>query len=353
MSDVYQSIQNVEKSQIIYTNVADIKLIPQSSDAKIVDIKVKLRSQTMNISRQFKPKNATTIRTLHSCLLNMFLLEFERILKDDAILPMIGNLWQFLPSICPCQSPDCTKLSHLSAPYTKQNQLNKYFIRSEEIKQEFIRNASRILDWIFRRSKCLNEEPENLAVLEDAVEQIKAKKTKQLLKHSMKTYILKWISFSFSDENQRNDLASVHDHGCNKFFKFMIGTLINCPFLEDENFEEKTVPLRQYLQFGNIIQASFNFITKNHKARVKKVNCLCCVCLSSFSPEDIEFVFLKNFITQVKTQKIEKNIVKIRNFLDCINKDSLNFFKLNSAELEDFALEIQNASDILLSGKCY
>ena len=104
----------------------------------------------------------------------------------------------------------------------------------------------------------------------------------------------------------------VHDSNSNKFLKFVIQTLFNCPFLEDENFEERTVPLRQYLQFGNIIQASFNFITKNHKARVKKVNCLCCVCLSSFSPEDIEFVFLKNFVQQIKKQKIKKNIVKIR-----------------------------------------
>ena len=106
-------------------------------------------------------------------------------------------------------------------------------------------------------------------------------------KNSLKIYILKWISFSFLEEEQKTDHISVHDDDTNKFIKFFIGTLSNCPFLEDENFEGKTVPLRQYLHFGNIIQASFNFITKNHKAREKKVNCMCCVCLSSFSPEDI------------------------------------------------------------------
>ena len=84
MSDVYQSIQNVEKSQIIYTNVADIKLIPETSEAKIGDIKVKLRSQTMNVARQFQTKNASTIRTLHSILLNMFLLEFVTIIKEKS-----------------------------------------------------------------------------------------------------------------------------------------------------------------------------------------------------------------------------------------------------------------------------
>ena len=353
VSEVYHSLQNQEKSQIIYTNVADIKLIPNTSEAKIVDIKVKLRSQTMNISRQFNPKNAATVRTLHSILLNMFFLEFVRIVKDDAVLPMIGNLYQFLPSTCSCQSPECSKLSALSAPYTKHFLLNKFFIRSDEIKQEFVRNAVKILDWIFRRSKTVNQEPGNMAILEDAIKQIESIKTKQLLKHSLKTYILKWISFSFLEEEQKTDHISVHDDDTNKFIKFFIGTLSNCPFLEDENFEGKTVPLRQYLHFGNIIQAAFNFITKNHKAREKKVNCMCCVCLSSFSPEDIEFVFLKNFVTQVKKQKIKKNIVKIRNFLDCINKDSLAFFKENSPELEELAQEIQNASDILLLGKCW
>ena len=306
----------------------------------------------MNTSRQFQPNNAATVRTLHSILLNLFFLEFLTIVKDDAVLPMIGNLVQFLPSTCPCQSPECTKLSHLSAPYTKQFQLNKFFIRSDEIKQEFIRNAVKILDWIFRRSKSLSQEPENMAVLEDAIEQIKSMRTKQLLRDSLRTYILKWISFTLSDEKQRNDLSSVPGQNSNKFFKFFIGTLFNCPFLEDESIQERTVPLRQYLQFGNIIQASFNFITKNHKAREKKVNCLCCVCLSSFSPEDIEFVFLKNFVTQIKKQKRKENVVKIRNFLNCINKDSLIFFKRNSSELEELSLEIQNASAILFLGKC-
>ena len=304
----------------------------------------------MNISRQFQPENAATVRTLHSILLNMFHFEFQTIVKDDAVLSMIGNLYHFLPSTCSCKSPECTKLSNLSAPYTKQFQLNKFFIRSEEIKQEFIRNAVKILDWIFRRSKTLSQEPENMAVLEEAIEQTKSENTKKLLQHSVKNYILKWISFNFSYEKQSSPVPSVHDQNSNMFLKFFIRTLFNCPFQEYEKFEEKTVPLRQYLQFGNIIQASYNFITKNHIAREKKVNCMCCVCLSSFSPEDIEFVFLKNFVTQVKKQKIKKNIVKIKNFLLCINKDSLTLFKGNSSELEELSQEIRNASDSL--GKC-
>ena len=306
----------------------------------------------MNISRQFNPKNSATVRTLHSILLNMFLFEYVTIVNDSAVLPLIGNLYNFLPSTCSCKAPECTKLSNLSAPYTKQFQLNKFFIKSDEIKHEFIRNAVKILDWIFRRSKTLNQNPDSIAVLEDAVKQIKSMKMKQLLKHSLQTYILKWISFSFFDEQKKQGPSPVHDQGSNKFIKFFLGILSNSPFLENDKFEEKTVPLRQYLHFGNIIIAAYNFITKNHKARVKKVNCMCCVCLSSFSPEDIEFVFLKNFVTQVKKQKIKTNIVKIRNFLHCINKDSLSLFKGNSSELEELAAEVQNASDILLLGKC-
>ena len=104
MSDVYHSVQNAEKSQIIYTNVAEIKLIPDTSEAKIADIKVKMRSQTLSASRQFRPKNSAAFRTLYSNLLNMFYLEFLMIITDDAILPMIGNLYHFLPSLKPKMS---------------------------------------------------------------------------------------------------------------------------------------------------------------------------------------------------------------------------------------------------------
>ena len=188
-----------------------------------------------------------------------------------------------------------------------------------------------------------------MAILEDAIEQMKSEKTRKLLQHSLQKYILKWISFNFSDEKQRKDLNK-NSNG-NKFLKFLMATLLNSPFLEDENFEDRTVPLRQYLNFGNIIQASYSFITKNHKVREKKMNCYCCICHSSFSPEDIEFVFLKNFVTQVKKQKIKKNIAKMKDFLNCINKDSLTLFKKNSDELKEFSNEIQNASKNLFLGK--
>ena len=42
ISDVYHSVQNEKGSQFIYTNVAEIKLIPDSFDVKLVDIKVEL-----------------------------------------------------------------------------------------------------------------------------------------------------------------------------------------------------------------------------------------------------------------------------------------------------------------------
>ena len=39
---MYHSVQNEKGSQFIYTNVAEIKLIPDSFDVKLVDIKVEL-----------------------------------------------------------------------------------------------------------------------------------------------------------------------------------------------------------------------------------------------------------------------------------------------------------------------
>ena len=128
---------------------------------------------------------------------------------------------------------------------------------------------------------------------------------------------------------------------------------MNSPFKEDENFADKSIPLRQYLRFGNILQAAFNYTTKNHKIRTKKYDCKCCICRSSFSPEDVEFIFVKNFVLNIRDQDKRENIKKIRNFLNSINKDSLAFFKRNSSELEQFASKINEKSDFLCLGKYF
>ena len=57
-SDIYQPDVKNKESQIIYTNVAEIKVIPDSSEAKLSDIKIKLNSKTLNVSRKFKPENS-------------------------------------------------------------------------------------------------------------------------------------------------------------------------------------------------------------------------------------------------------------------------------------------------------
>ena len=273
-------------------------------------------------------------------------------MKDDATLPMIGNLHQYLPSTCSCKSPDCTKLSTLSAPYTKQLQLNKYFMRSDEIRHEFLMNSIKVLDWVFRNSKTLNQDPDSIAILDEAVNIIESSdEIRHLIERSLKIYILKWISFSFADD-QRIIEFNLEVTSCNnKFIKFMMDTLLNSPFIEDQNFIGKSISLRQYLHFGNILQAAFNYITKNHKIREAKTNCQCCICSSNFSPEDVEFIFAKNFVKNMRKNERRGNVNKICNFLNNINKNSLILFKRNSFELDQFITEIHDKCDLLRLGK--
>ena len=274
---------------------------------KISDIKTKLRSRTLDISRKFVSENARTIRNIHFILLSLLYEVFISTTKEESILPMIGNLHEFLPSTCACISPDCNKLSALPSPYTKQLQLNKFFIRSDEIKHEFLKNANNVLDWIFRKSKILNQVEENMTVLKDALLLLDSKEIRKVLKDLLKIYITKWISFSFNNETNWINIKSRLNFCNNTFIKLFVQTISNSPLIEDEEFQGKKIPIRQYLHFGNIIQASFDFIVKNHKAREKKSNCKCCICSSSFSPEDIEFVFIKNFVRNARNQTKETN----------------------------------------------
>ena len=247
--------------------------------------------------------------------------EFVSVMKDDAVLPMIGSLQQHLPSTCCCQLPDCSQLASLSSPVTKQSQLSKFFIKSDEIRQEFMSNSNRMLDWVFRNSKMLNEEIGNMAVLGEAISFIESSgDVSHFIKSSLKVYILKWISFSFTDNRTIDEIHSKVPYYSNKFIKFFIDSLLNSPFIEDKHFVGKALSFRQYLHFGNILQAAFNFTSKNHKIREKKVNCKCCICTSNFSSEDIEFIFVKNIVKNIKSQGRKENIIKLSNFLKSIDK---------------------------------
>ena len=191
----------------MYTNVGEIKLIPDVAHVKKGDIKVKLRSRTLNTARHFQPKHSETVRRLHSLLLHTMFEEFVSIMKDDAVLPMIGSLQQHLPSTCCCQSPDCSQLASLSSPITKQSQLNKFFIKSDEIRQEFLMNSSRLLDWVFRNSKMLNQDDNSIEVIKKALGFIETSgEIGNLIKRSLKIYILKWISFSFTEKRRINEI---------------------------------------------------------------------------------------------------------------------------------------------------
>ena len=347
---MYLNPTKSDRSQIIYSNVDEIKLIPDISEVKKGDIKIKLKSRTLNTLRQFQPQHSEVVMRLHSVLLNMLFEEFLSVLKDDAVLPMIGNLHQYLPSICACKSPDCSKLATLSAPFTQKFQLNKYFIKSDDIRQAFLMNSSKVLDWVFRHSKMLNQEVDSIAVLTEAVNLIETSEEKRHLKSSLKIYILKWISLSFTDHEKFNEIKLATQLYSNKFIKVFTDTLLNSPLIEDSSFSGKSISLRQYLHFGNILQAAFSYITKNHKIRQNKVNCNCCICTSNISPEDVEFIFVKNFVMNTKRQDCKKSIKKLKNFLSSLNKDALVFYKKNSPELEVLATEIQNKSNKLCLG---
>jgi hypothetical protein len=85
---------------------------------------------------------------------------FISITKEDYVLSMIGNLTNFLPSTCSCQSEKCFAIQDLPSPITKSSLINRHFIKSEELKFEFLKNAIKVLDWIFCKSKKLNEHRE-------------------------------------------------------------------------------------------------------------------------------------------------------------------------------------------------
>jgi len=327
-----------QESKVLYNNIDGIRLIPNNAEVKIGDLNELIKSHTLKTSRKFKNENSEMFRKLYIFLLNLMFDIFVSITKQESLLPMIGNLIHFLPSTCSCRSEKCSQLQELPSPITKSSQLNKYFAKSDELKSEFLRNAVRVLDWVFRKSKFLNQEPKSIEVLTDARNVLK-KNSK--IKEFVRIYVFKWICFTFSDEKLIKELEINYEKHQNKFIKTFIAVLINSPFKESEKLEGHFLSVQKYLQYGSILQAAFNYITKNHKVRSKNVNCKCCTCRSNFSPEDIELTFLENVCTRQNNLK-EKNAKKMQNFINSIEKNSLLLFKKNSRRLEEFCKKIDN-----------
>ena len=266
---------------------------------------------------------------------------FEDITKEDAVLSMIGNILHFLPSTCSCKSEECKKLQQMPSPITKSSQLNKFFVKSDELKSEFLKNAVKVLDWIFRKSKLLNGRQESIETLKDAQKILDHSKTGAIMR-CLRNYVLKWISFSFSEEKKFEELESYFETVQNEFLQYFLAVLVNTPFKETDKLRGKSVPVSSYLKYGSILKATFNYISKNHRVRAGNNNCKCCVCTSSFSPEDLELVFLGNVCSNPNILEKTENLHKIKNLLSCIDGNAMMFYKNNSGTLMNIYKKLES-----------
>ena len=335
-----------EKGQVMLRNVAEIILIPNHSEVKIGDLNIVAKSHTLNTSRKFKNENSELFRKLYMSLLILMFDMFVTSTKDEATLLMIGNLLNFLPSTC--KSEDCDELLNLPSPVTRSSQLNKFFLKSDELKSEFLKNIVKTLDWIFRKSKFLNEEKNSIDVLIEAEKfLLDSIKTKKVLSY----YALKWINFNLSaEETIKEEIETFCRNDQNKFTQTFIATLVNSPLKETDKLDCHSIPLRKYLQYGSILQAAFKYITKNHRARKNNANCNCCICTNSISPEDLELLFLENMFSNMKrTETIEGNFQKVKNFIRSIDKKSFRFCPKSSRKFEEIYKNIENIPTVFSS----
>ena len=117
---------------------------------------------------------------------------------------------------------------------------------------------------------------------------------------------------------------------------------MNTPFKETDKLKGQSVKVSSYLKYGCILKAAFNYINKNHKVRAKNNNCMCCVCTSSFSPEDLELIFLENVCSNPKVFRRKENFHKIKNLLSCIDRNALMFYKKKSCILIDIFKKVES-----------
>ena len=341
ISDLYhENMSQPRKSPILCNNVGEIKLIPNHNEVKIGALNISTTSSTLNTSRAFKKENSRIFQSLFLLLLHLFYDAFEAITKEDAVLQMIGNILHFLPSTCSCKSEKCKELQQMPSPITKSSQLNKFFVKSDELKSEFLKNIVKVLDWIFRKSKLLNEGEKNIETLKEAQKILEHLKTGTITK-CVRNYALKWISFSFSEEKKFEELESEFATVQNEFLQYFLAVLVNTPFKETDKLRGQSVPVSNYLKYGCILKAAFNYIIKNHRVRARSKNCKCCVCTSTFSPEDLELIFLENVCSNPNILKRNENLHKIENLLSCIDRNDLMFYKKNSGKLMNIFKKIE------------
>ena len=68
-------------------------------------------------------------------------------------------------------------------------------------------NSSKLLDWVFRNSKMLNQDANSIEVIKEALAFIEtSEEIGKLIKRSLEIYILKWISFSFKEKRRISEI---------------------------------------------------------------------------------------------------------------------------------------------------
>jgi len=344
ISDLYhQNVNQPQKSNILLNNVAEIMLIPNHAEVKKGELNILTTSNTLEISRKFQTEHSQIFRSLFLFLLHLFYDTFETMIQEDSVLTSIGNIVHYLPSTCSCKSEECQHLQQLPSPITKSSQLNKCFVKSDELKSEFLKNVVKGLDWIFRKSKLLNEEKDNIDTLKEALDVLESTKPAPILK-CVRIYAKNWISFALSSAQTIEEIEREYDTFENKFLRCLMAVLVNTPFKETDKLEGRPIPIRSYLRYGSIIKSAFNYIGKTHKVRTKKSNCKCCVCTSSFSPENLELIFLENVCSNQQICRRKENFQKVKNLLNCINLNSSSKLKEIFEKIDSCGMETKERS---------
>ena len=269
-------------------NKVEIRLLTNHARVKIKDLEVTTKIHTLKISRKFKRENSELFRKVFTGLLCMMFDIFEQI-KTEELTGTLPNL--ILNS--------------------EESHINNFFLKSNELKKELLRNIVRALDWIFGNSKLLNEAERSLAIME-GVERCLTGTSKEIVEHCMRHYVYNWISFQFMEEEKILELEIQHESLQNNFVKFMTGVLVNSPLSQTDKLHGKSIPIRQYLQYGSIYKAAglLGYSGTNSASHV-----------------DVQLGFLQNFCKNVKIVKKKENLHKIRNLFRSIDTNSFGTFK--------------------------
>ena len=281
--------EDEEEDRILCKNKVEIRLLTNHARIKIKDLEVTTKIHTLKISRKFKRENSELFRKVYTGLLCMMFDIFDQKITEE----VTGNL------------PD-----HILN--SEGSHIKKFFLKSDELKKEFLRNIVRALDWIFGNSKLLNEAERSLAVIK-GVERCLRGSNKEIVENCMRNYVINWISFHFVEEEKISELEIQHGELQNKFVRFLTSVFVNTPLIQTDKLHGKSIPIRQYLQYGSIYRAAVNFTRTKKRDRSANV--------------DVQLGFLQNFCKNIKIVKKKKNLQKIRNLFSSIDTNSFGTFK--------------------------